>query len=235
MVNYDLFSNYYDDVMGDRFENAAFLRRIIKKYHPSAKTILELACGTGSVLQHFAKYYDVYGLDISSGMLAVAKRKIPSAKFSRQDMARFELNKKFDVIFCVYDSINHLLKFSDWQKVFKQAEKHLNKNGILIFDMNTIAKLQRIINTSQAFSFNKHVALIDITDVGAGISNWNIKVFERQRNNKYALYEENIKEKSFPSHRVKKALKQFRRVDIIDAGSKRSSIKSQRLIFVCKK
>lgn len=236
MTNYDLFSKHYDEIMGNRYENAAELQKLINKYHPRAKIILELACGTGSILQHFTKQYSVYGLDISSGMLSLARKKVPAGKFSQQDMTKFKLNQKFDVILCVYDSINHLLKFSEWQKVFKQAYEHLNKEGVLIFDMNTLSKLQRVIEAPpQVFPFKKHITIIDITDAGKGISNWNIKVFDHKRKNQYTLYEENIQEKAFPLPQVKSALKRFRKVDVIDTSRKRPSIKSKRLVFVCVK
>ena len=236
MTNYDLFAKHYDEVMGDRSDNAAELQRLISKYHPRAKTILELACGTGSVLQHFAKRYSVYGLDISSGMLSLAGKKVPSGKFSQQDMTSFKFKEKFDVILCVFDSINHLLKFPDWQKVFKRAHEHLNEGGILIFDMNTHVKLQRVIKAPPwVLPFKKHVMIMDVTDAGKGISNWNIKVFENKDKNQYALYEEDIQEKAFPLRQVKEALKQYQKVDVVDKSRKRPSAKSERLVFVCKK
>jgi len=236
MTNYDLFSKHYDAVMGDRSENAALLQRLINKHQPQAKTILELACGTGSVLQHFAEQYVVYGLDISSGMLSLAEKKVPSGKFSQQDMTKFKINQKFDVILCVFDSINHLLKFSDWQKVFKRAYEHLSKEGVLIFDMNTAVKLRRVIETTPGVRlFGKHLMVMDVTDDGQGVSNWSVKVFEHQKKNQYLLYREDLKEKAFPVQRVKKALKQYRKVEVIDASRKHPSAKSERLVFVCKK
>ena len=236
MTNYDLFAKHYDEVMGSRPKNAAELQQLISKHHPRAKTILELACGTGSILQHFSKRYGVYGLDLSSGMLSLARNKVPSGKFSQQDMTKFKLKEKFDVILCVFDSINHLLKFSDWQKVFKRAYEHLNEGGVLIFDMNTHVKLKRVIDApAWVFLFNKHVMIMDVTDAGKGVSNWNIKVFEHKRKNQYALYEENIQEKTFPLRQVKAALEQFRKVDVVDTSRKRPSTKSERLVFVCKK
>ena len=236
MTNYDQFAKHYDEVMGNRSENATALQKLISKHYPTAKTILELACGTGSVLKHFAKRYDVYGLDLSTEMLSLARKKVPSGKFSQQDMTKFKLQEKFDVILCVFDSINHLLKFSDWQKVFKRAHEHLNEGGILIFDMNTEVKLQRVIDTTPGVrTFGKSAMIMDVTDIGKDVSNWNVKVFEHKNKNQYALYEENIKEKAFPLRQVKEALKQFRKVDLVDTSRKRPSVKSERLVFVCKK
>ena len=58
MSNYDQFCRHYDAVMGDPKDKAEFFKSLIKKRNPSAKTVLELACGTGALLQHFADACD---------------------------------------------------------------------------------------------------------------------------------------------------------------------------------
>ncbi len=80
---------------------------------------------------------------LSSRMLAIAARKVPQAKLSRQDMVRFRLNKRFDVICCAVDSIKHILRFSDWRTLFPHVERHLAEEGCFIFDINTQRKLDR--------------------------------------------------------------------------------------------
>lgn len=234
MTTYDLFAKHYDKFMGNRDEHAAQFRELVQKYHPQAKTVLELACGTGSVLQAFEKEYDVSGLDLSAKMLAAARRKISTGHFSQQDMTSFKLDQKFDVILCVFDSINHLLKFSEWKKVFKKAYQHLNPNGVFIFDMNPEVKLEKLINEPPwAATLGKDVMMVDVTSAGRGVSNWNIKVFEHQRKNQYTLYEENIKEKAFPLDQVKKALAAYRKVQAMGISGKRILASTNRVVFVC--
>jgi len=66
-------------------------------------------------------------------------------------------------------------------------------------------------------------------------SNWNIKVFERTHRNRYLLHEEDIREVSFPTRKIVRALRvHFPRVEIIDPGRKRPSVESERLYFICK-
>ena len=102
--------------------------------------------------------------------------------------------------------------------------------------MNTDVKLQRVIDTTPGVRvFGKNVMIMDVTDSGKGISNWNVRIFEHKTKNQYIVYEENIEEKAFPLHHVRKALGQFRKVDVIDTSRKRPSVKSERLFFVCKK
>ena len=43
-----------------------------------------------------------------------------------------------------YDTINHLTLFSDWKKVFRNVSDHLKDNGLFVFDINTLHKLDFI-------------------------------------------------------------------------------------------
>ncbi len=137
MASYDTFAKFYDAVMGDRANATERLRGFIRKANPKAKNLLELACGTGSVLKHFSKHYQVHGLDLSKQMLSIAKQKVPQAKLSRQNMVTFRLRETFDVICCVFDSINHVSSFSHWEALFGNIHHHLSTGGVLVFDINT--------------------------------------------------------------------------------------------------
>src|SRR5262245_46259787 len=121
MKQYGKFGRFYDAVMGSRAGSAAFIHNLIRRHKPEAKTLLELACGTGAVLERLSKYYQVDGLDISIEMLSVARKKLPGARLVRADMVTFELGQKFDVIICVFDSIHHILNFADWGNVFRRV------------------------------------------------------------------------------------------------------------------
>ncbi len=237
MTNYDLFAKHYDAVMGEPKAKVAFIEKSIKQHKPKAKKVLELACGTGSILKLLEKKYQVFGLDLSSGMLSLAKKKVKSGKFFHQDMTKFTINEKFDVILCVFDSINHLLKFSQWQQVFSKVDQQLTEDGIFIFDMNMQKKLDRHIREKPwDHWFGKNLLIMDVTDDGNKVSNWNVKVFEHQQKNTFKMYEENIKEKAFPLFQVKKSLqKHFSKVHIIDPDRKRPSQQSERLFLICKK
>ena len=98
--------------MGDRTEATERLRDFIRKASPKAKNVLELASGTGSVLKHLSKNYDVWGLDLSRQMLSIARKKVPQASLSCQNMVTFHLRQRFDVVCCVFDSMNHVAVFT---------------------------------------------------------------------------------------------------------------------------
>src|SRR4249919_1357226 len=236
MVAYANLDRFYDAAMGDRTEMASYIRRLIRRHKPRARTLLELACGTGAVLKILAKSYDVAGLDLSPQMLLLARKKLPNVRFYRKDMARFELATKFDVIICVFDSINHVLKFADWQRTFRNAARHLEEDGLFLFDINTEAKLEPLINApTWVHKFGRNLEFINVTDGRRGIANWNIRVFKHRRGNKYGLFEEDIREISFPVNKIRSALqKQFNSIKVIDPTERTPSTKSDRLYFVCK-
>lgn len=208
---------------------------MIARYRPGAKTVLELACGTGAVLAGLAKEYEVAGLDSSSKMLSVARRKLPGARFFRADMRTFDLGEKFDAILCVFDSINHVLEFPGWQRVFRRAAAHLSEGGLFIFDINTERKLQRLVEApATAEEFGQNLMVVDVRDAGGRVVNWNVKIFERQKGTAYKLFEENVKERSFPAGEIRAALlEQFDSVRVLDPKRRMPSDKSERLYFVC--
>src|SRR3954447_25512139 len=116
--SYDAFARFYDAVQGDRAEHAAYIQTLIDKHHHAAATVLELGCGTGSVMKQLAPRYRVTGVDRSAAMLELAAEKLPDARLLRADIRTFALGESFDVVLCVYDTINHLLAFADWDAVF---------------------------------------------------------------------------------------------------------------------
>ena len=238
MANYDVFAKFYDAIMGDRAQAAEQLRGFIRKAHPRAKSVLELACGTGSVLKHLSRHYDVWGLDLSRPMLAIARKKVPQAKLSRQDMVKFRLNERFDVICCVFDSINHVLAFTDWKRLFGNVHQHLLAGGVFIFDINSQKKLNRhMAEPAWVHRFGNNFLIMEVTGTRRSrLSNWNIKVFERTGENRYVLHEENVPEVSFPVPKIVRALKlHFPSVQIIDTDRNRPSPESERLYFISKK
>jgi len=236
MEQYGKFGRFYDAVMGSRADSAAFIHSLIRRHKPDAKTLLELACGTGAVLKRLSEYYQVAGLDISIEMLSVARKKLPGAPLVQADMVTFELGQKFDVIISVFDSINHILNFADWGRVFRRVAQHLARGGLFLFDINTERKLRRhILEPAWVKPFDGHLLIMDVTDAGRGVSNWNIKVFERQTKDIYKLLEEDIQEVSFPVERIREALLEiFKSVKIIDPGRRRPSDMSETLYFLCR-
>jgi predicted TPR repeat methyltransferase len=235
---YDVFAQFYDAVQGDRADHSAYIRSLIEQHHPRAKTVLELACGTGSVLKQLEPFYDVSGVDLSEAMLAVAARKLPNARLVRADMTSVDLGQTFDVVLCVFDSINHLLRFEEWEAVFDRARAHLNDRGIFVFDVNTEAQLERFSSgppLSQWFK-GANVMILDVARATNGAYLWMVRVFEDLGEDSYRLHAEDIPEAAFPVERIEASLlERFAAVDVYDALRPEPSPESARLHFVCRR
>jgi SAM-dependent methyltransferase len=231
---YETFGKFYDAVMGDRAGAAEHLRKLIREAKPNATNVLELGCGTGSILRHLQRNYQVSGLDASRGMLSIARHKVPQAKLFRQDMVDFDIDDRFDVICCVFDSINHVRPFANWKRVFVRVRRHLSPSGCFIFDINTPLKLERhIAEPPWVHRFGKNLLIIDVTALPNRASNWNIKVFEHLNTNHYVLYEEDIVEVSYPLEKIVAALRaHFTKVRVIDPERNRPTAESERLFLI---
>lgn len=236
-MSYETFYRFYDAVMGNRSAAASYIAELIDHYRPGTRTVLELACGTGSILGLLSQNYEVSGLDRSRKMLAVARRKLPQTKLFCQNMTDFAVEKKFDAIVCVFDSINHLLRFSDWQKVFRRVRFHLKNDGIFILDVNTHGKLQRLAaGEPWVRQFGRDLVVIAVTAGRRGRFDWNVKVFEHRQRDSYKIHSETITELAVPKKRVTASLKVlFKKVRVIDPETLRPTDRSQRLYFVCRK
>ena len=237
VMSYVHFSRFYDLVMGDRSAAANFTRSLITRYKPEAKNVLEIACGTGAILGFLADAYEITGLDRSHQMLALARRKLPQIRFYRQSMTNFRIAKQFDVIVCVFDSINHLLGFGEWKKVFRQVALHLHNDGLFVFDVNTLGKLRRLTNApAWSREFDRDLVIIKVNGGRRGIFEWDVKIFEHEERDNYKLSHETIRELALPHKRVLTALRErFKQSKVIDPGGARPSDQSERLYFVCKK
>src|SRR5580658_520180 len=106
MTIYAKFASFYDDIMGDRAETIDQIRAYLTKYLPTATSMLELGCGTGALLAGFAGDLTVAGIDQSPQMLAIAGQNVPTATLIQADMTEFSLGRRFDVVICMFDTLN---------------------------------------------------------------------------------------------------------------------------------
>jgi ubiquinone/menaquinone biosynthesis C-methylase UbiE len=236
---YDSLASYYDAVTGDSATEITFVDGIIKNACPRAVTLLEAACGTGGIIAGLAAGYQVSGLDISPGMLAVAGQKLPAGTpLYAADMSSFRLDRTFDAIVCVYHGINHLLDFSDWESFFDCAYGHLNRGGVLLFDVITVHALEVMAQTRPAVQqFGANYLRTTVRPSGEMIFDWELEVYARQPSGQYKLLTEVIRTAAFPPGQIWKALdERFPQVITIDSdGSVVSDDNEDRTWFVCTK
>ena len=207
MSDYSRFAGFYDAIMDDPAPRARRVEELIKRHLPGAQTLLELGCGTGSILARLPMIHSLTGLDRSPQMLALAREKVPRARLIEGDMASFSLGERFDVVICVFDSLNHLMTFDGWKSTFAGAYDHLVDGGLFIFDVNTVGELSRLGDEPPwVFDFDGNVVIMDVLSTGHGGSLWDIRIFENVGESQYLLHHEQIGELALGLSTVRAAL-----------------------------
>jgi len=238
MADYDLLAPHYDAVTGDSATEAAFIHDIIERRHGQAATLLDLACGTGGITALLAGAYQVSGLDISPGMLALAREKLPrGTQLYLADMTSFRLDARFDVIVCAYQGLNHLLSLAAWQSSFDCACDHLNDGGLFVFDIATVSHLDQMASVPQIVQeFAGHYLLIRVRTADGMIFDWHIEVYELQPDGRYRLLTQTVALRSFPLADIREALRaRFTSVEIISTGDSADKDHEDRIWFACTK
>ena len=135
---YDYLAYYYDLLLSDDESLKLWLKEIEnEKFH----SVLELASGTGTMARILKeKGYDVIASDISESMKEASKANF-DGEYKIINMINFQIDRKFDLVLCICDSINYL-NVDELESFFKCCARHLNENGRLIFDMHHEARLK---------------------------------------------------------------------------------------------
>ena len=140
-MSYDLFAEYYDELMSDVDypARAKYIDRIIRQYKPDAHLLVDLACGTGSMTVEFAAMgYDVIGVDLSENMLSKAREKSDgSILYLCQSMQELDMYGTIDAFVCTLDSLNHIEDRQQLLRALSRVSLFLEPDGVFVFDMNT--------------------------------------------------------------------------------------------------
>ncbi len=150
MSSYGALAGSYDELTRDIDYGATlrYLQRLLARTGKSAHSVLDLACGTGTLARLLAEQgYQVIGADASEEMLTVASEKIMDLEenrpfFIRQRMERLSLPEKVDWVVCCLDSLNYLMNPADCKRTFERVYEVLKPGGAFIFDINTPYKLR---------------------------------------------------------------------------------------------
>ena len=152
MSSYHALAGTYDALTGDvGYEKRAdFLEKLFEKSHIPVKTVLDLACGTGTMTWILTgRGYELIGVDASEEMLAAAMGKSGSVEgvapiFLHQSMPKLDLYGTVDAAICCLDSLNYLTNPKDVQRTFRRLHLFVAPGGVLIFDINTVEKLMAL-------------------------------------------------------------------------------------------
>ncbi len=134
---YEELSRYYDIV----FPLGEAQLNFIKKRSKDKHKILDLAAGTGNYSVALAKLgYNVMAADLDTEMIKKIEKKAynegVSVKAFAMDMKEVDkLEEKFDVIFCIGNSLVHLNNKEEISIVINKLYNLLNKDGVIIIQI----------------------------------------------------------------------------------------------------
>ena len=123
------------------------------KHLPKNPKILDVACGSGDMIEEWKKYTDnIIGLDPSQKMLEVARKRFPEIKFYQGLAQNLPFNdESFDVISISF-GIRNVVEI---QKAIEEFARVLKKEGILLILEFTKADRKSILRNCIDFYSNK--------------------------------------------------------------------------------
>ena len=115
---------------------ANYLEKHFARSRLPIRTVLDLACGTGSLTLELAnRGYEMIGADLSE------EAGIPPI-FLHQAMEDLDLYGTIDACVCCLDSVNYVTRPKTLARAFQRVHTFLMPGGLFLFDINTPAKLR---------------------------------------------------------------------------------------------
>ena len=175
-----------------------FYMQILEKENFSPRTVVDLACGTGSVTAILAKMgLKVIGVDMSEEMLTEAFQKVQDMdcppRFICQKLQKLYLPRGVDMAVCALDSLDYITDPQDCREAIRRVYKVLNPGGIFIFDVNTPEKLRAM--DGQVFldeDDDVYCVWRGEFDEATNICSYGMDLFQRQGNVWHRSFEEHL-------------------------------------------
>jgi 2-polyprenyl-3-methyl-5-hydroxy-6-metoxy-1,4-benzoquinol methylase len=132
-TEYNKSVTFYTEIINALNADFSLYKSIINAVEPAS--LLEIGCGMGRLFPiYLDRVKEIYGFDISDGMIHSAKLKFPTINLTVSDMLTFEISKKFDLIVVSNSLLKHLKNNNDRLLAIRKMKEHLSVNGIIIFD-----------------------------------------------------------------------------------------------------
>ena len=150
MSSYDFLAGCYDALTYDVDYSAwaDYIEKHFRKNSLPGNTVLDLACGTGSLTRELAlRGYELIGVDRSPEMLAEAADKNRGVSpvepiFLCQSMEKLDLYGTVDACVCCLDSVNYVTDPKKLRRAFQRVRLFLTPGGLFLFDINSPARLE---------------------------------------------------------------------------------------------
>jgi ubiquinone/menaquinone biosynthesis C-methylase UbiE len=172
---YRQLASYYDEIyhFKDYQKEAEKIETLIQQHKKSSgERLLDVACGTGNHIEYLKQHHTVEGLDSSSEMLRIARKKLPDVVFRLGEMTSFKLKNRFDIITCLFSAIGHVKTKSRMRRAVRNMASHLQHGGLMILEpWITPANFRKgIVGYNSVEKPNLKIARINISKVRGPVS-----------------------------------------------------------------
>jgi ubiquinone/menaquinone biosynthesis C-methylase UbiE len=111
--------------------------KVLLKHLPKGAQVLDLGCGSGALAtRRLSERFQITGVELSSRMVELARRNVPSATFVRADMASVEFPPElFDGV-CAFYSLTHLPQ-EELLALLRRVARWLKPGGLFVASMGS--------------------------------------------------------------------------------------------------
>jgi SAM-dependent methyltransferase len=132
-------AEFYDAIyftFKDYAAEARDIARRIRAANSAARTILDVACGTGEHARLLSTVhgFSVDGIDLNPAFVRLAAAKNPAGRFVVADMANFDLGRRYDAVICMFSSIGYVRTLPMVERTLSRFKRHLAKGGVIIVE-----------------------------------------------------------------------------------------------------
>lgn len=110
------------------------VHELVQARNAGARTLLDVACGTGGHLRHLRHWYTVVGVDLDPDMLDVARGRLPGVTLAQADMRTLDLDARFDAVVCLFSSVGYMAGTGELGDAVRAMARHLHPGGVLVVD-----------------------------------------------------------------------------------------------------
>jgi ubiquinone/menaquinone biosynthesis C-methylase UbiE len=172
---YRQLASYYDEIyhFKDYLKESQKIETLIQQHKKApGDHLLDVACGTGNHIEYLKQHYTVEGLDSSSEMLRIARKKLPDVVFHLGEMTSFKLRNRFDIITCLFSAIGHVKTKARMRGAVRNMSGHLQPGGLMILEpWITRANFRKgIVGYNSVEKPNLKIARINISRVRGTVS-----------------------------------------------------------------
>ena len=177
--------NFYPEIFGEQ------LLTWIREKGIRVESSMDLACGTGVLCEILRENgIESAGMDFSQGMIEIARQRNPQIHYDVADMITYRPQKKFDLVTCTGDALNHIMDLENVEKIFRNVYDYLAEGGYFVFDLLNENEISSSEPFEMDFTGNTRV-WFQMTRPEKDCVNLMVRVYE----NGSLAFEENIRER----------------------------------------